>query len=168
MRDLSPADLALLASERQVQAPKIQRLRDRHHALAKCLAEGMSNAEAAAVTGYDPSRISILKGDASFQELVAHYRQVEDALLAEFTQRATILTLTAMDNLQEAAEAGELTVGQSLEIAKTFADRTGHAPLQRVQQTNINVDLGGRLQAARSRLESARRLTIVSSEPTED
>lgn len=152
VRDLSEADLALLASGRGVQAPSIKRLRDRHHALARLLAQGMSASEASAVTGYDPSRISILKKDPTFAELVDHYRKVDNALMAEFTERATLLTLTAMDVLQEAAENDELTVGQALEISKTFADRTGHAPVTKVQQTNINVDLGSRLAAARSRI----------------
>lgn len=163
LRDLGEADLVLLASERQVTAPSIKRLRDRHHALARLLAQGMSNAEASAITGYDPSRISILKKDPTFAELVAHYHTQENALLAEFTERATTLTLEAMNVLQDAAEEGELTIGQALEIAKTFADRTGHAPVTKVQQTNINLDLGGRLAAARSRLEQAR---IVASLPS--
>lgn len=165
VRELGEADFALLASERGVKAPSIKRLRDRHHALARCLAQGMKPAEASAVTGYDVSRISILQSDPSFKELLGHYRIVENSLAADFQDRATLLTLTAMDTLQEAAENDELTVGQALEIAKTFADRTGHAPVQKVQQTNINLDLGSRLASARARVEQAR---VVQTLPAPD
>ena len=154
VRELEPGDLALLASERGTVSRPIARLRDRLHSLARCLARGMSNAEAAIVTGYDPSRISVLKGDPSFQELLAYYRAEENEALADFTQRATDLTLTAMDSLQEALEDEEnpMSPAMVLEIAKFAADRTGHAPVTKSLNVNVNAELGNRLDAARNRL----------------
>lgn len=154
VRDLAPPDLALLASERGTKAPQVQRLRDRHHSLARCLAQGMSNNEASAVTGYDPSRISILLSSPDFKDLVAHYRKVEDSLLGEFVDRATTLTLTAMNELQERLEDKPESLGEGmlLEVAKSFADRTGHAPITKNLNINANVNLGDRLQAARKRV----------------
>src|SRR5687768_16258292 len=70
-RELTRSDLALLKTERGVQPSHIQRLSERHHALARCLASGLSVADACAITGYTPSRVSILKGDPSFEELIA-------------------------------------------------------------------------------------------------
>ena len=157
VRPLAPSDLALLASERGTASRPVARLRDRHHSLARCLARGMSNAEAAIVTGYDPSRISVLKGDPSFQELLSYYRACEDELLADFTQRATDLTLTAMDALQEAIEDEEnpMAPAMILEVAKFAADRTGHAPVTKSLNVNVNADLGNRLDAARKRLRGS-------------
>src|SRR5262245_47529587 len=65
-RPLREADLALLSSERGIQPVALKRITERHHALARCLATGMSATEASIVTGYSPSRISILKDDPAF------------------------------------------------------------------------------------------------------
>lgn len=158
LRDLGPADLALLASERGIAPKPIAKLRDRHHALARCLAQGMSNAAASAITGYDPSRISILKADPTFKELVAQYTSIEDGLLADFTERATNLSLSAMneiaDRLEEAPE--EFSVPTLLEIVKTTADRTGHAPISKNINVNVAAGMGDRLAAARRRMQQAR------------
>ena len=154
VRDVTESDLALLASERGVKPPAIAKLRDRHHSLARCLAQGMSNTEASAVTGYDPSRVSILKADPTFRELISHYRSKEDSALADWSQRAASLSLMAVDEMTDRLEEApeDFTVGQLLEVTKVLADRTGHAPVQKVQQTNINVELGNRMLAARQRL----------------
>lgn len=158
VRDIREADLAVLASSRESTSPHIcGPLRERHHALARVLAQGMADADAASVTGYSLSRISILKRDPSFIELLAHYRGVENGLLAEFSQRASQLSMTAMDAiLDELEDAPEkVPLATKLEIAKFAADRTGHAPVQKNLNINANVDLGNRLSAARRRLASA-------------
>lgn len=169
VRDLGEADISLLGTERGVTARPIAKLRDRHHQLARCLAQGMNGVEASAVTGYDPSRISILKSDPSFIELVTFYRENENAQLAEFQRRAAMVSITALQNLQEQVEDEEnpLTVDQNLTIVKTLADRTGHAPVQRSVQTNVNVELGQRLAQARSRLAALAAPVITEAEFTE-
>lgn len=158
VRELGQADLALLASERGVKAPELKRLRDRHHALARCLATGMSPAEASAVTGYDVSRISILRADPTFKELMAHYAEMKETAFADFQERAAIASIVALDLVVERMEdtPDDISTNQALEIVKTLADRTGHSPVQRVQNTNVNIDLGGRLAAARQRMQAAR------------
>jgi hypothetical protein len=152
-RELSAADLALLASERGVKPTAIVQLRERHHALARCLAGGMSNSEAAIITGYDPSRISILKSDPLFTKLVEDYRTMSSAVTADFVERTNVLALTAVNRMQEALENEESppSLAQTLEIAKYAADRTGNAPTTKTQNVNVNVNLGDRLRAARER-----------------
>lgn len=153
--ELRPADLALLASERGIVAPTIVRLRERHHHLARVLAGGANNSEASLITGYDPSRISILRSDPTFQALMADYRSIEDGLLADFVDRATTLGMTAMSNLQDKLEEGSTSDSMELEIAKFAADRTGHAPVQKSVSLSANVELGSRLNAARKRMQAA-------------
>lgn len=154
VRDIRESDLALLGESRNSRAPAIKQLRDRHHQLARCIAQGMRDGEASAVTGYDPSRISILKSDPAFKELVAHYSCVEDSLLADFTQRATTMTLSAMNEIQERIESDpeSIPLNTLLEITKTGADRIGHAPVQKSVSINANVELGSRMAAARARV----------------
>lgn len=156
VRELTEGDLTLLASEREVSVvpPLVQRLRDRHQALARCLAQGMTESEAAIVTGYDVNRISILKRDPSFKALIDTFAKIEDGLQADFMERTAVLTLTAINNMQEALEDDEkpLPISMQLEIAKFGADRTGHAPVQKTFNLNANVDLGSRMSEARKRL----------------
>lgn len=161
--ELTAADLALLASERGVKPTPIKMLRERHHALARCLSSGMSPAEASIITGYDPSRISVLKADPTFQALVADYSTVAAGVTADFVQRANVLSLTTMNRLQEIVEDDEQVLSPSilLEINKFAADRTGNAPVQKNLNMNVSADLGTKLDAARRRLAAATPVQIV-------
>lgn len=159
VRELVPADLALLASERGVKPTEIVKLRERHHALARCLASGMSNTQAAEITGYDPSRISILKNNELFRGLIEDYKTMGKAVTADFVERAAILATTAVNRMQEAMEdeANPPSLAQSIEVAKFAADRTGNAPTTKTQNVNVNVGFGDRLRAARERGNAALR-----------
>lgn len=167
VRELGEADLALLASGRGVKPPTLEKLRDRHHALARCLALSMKDAEASAVTGYSLSRISILKGDPTFKQLMEHYRDVKNSGMADFVDRATQVSITALDILADRLEEdpNSVTVSQALEIVKTTADRSGHAPVNRQVNLSAHVDLGSRLANARARLE---RMTQQALPPPEE
>ena len=164
VRELDSTDIALLAEEKGSTAPPLKRLSERHHALARCLASGMADGDAAITCGYVLSRVSILKADPAFQELLAFYRQnVTDKYLDMHGVLAG-LSLDAAMELRERLEADTqaedktLSVGQLIELTKMGADRTGYGPQS--SQLNVNVDLAGRLEAARKRVEQ-RRLNAV-------
>lgn len=163
---ISPADLALLDAPRASEPPKIARLHDRHHALARALASGMRPYEASAITGYDPSRISILQRDPSFQDLVEDYRVKNDAAQASFVERASLVAVTALSRLADRLEDDEDPMSDStlIEVVKLTADRTGHAPVQKNLNLNVNQDLGARLRAASARLQS---ITVIEGEATD-
>lgn len=155
VRPLTEADLVLLAEEKGSVPPPVKRIRDRHHALARILASGKSEGEAAAITGYDISRVSILKNDPAFRELLAFYRDnVEAEYLSLHEQLAGIATDAAIllrEKIEEEPE--KLSVGQLLELTKMGADRTGHGPAQKVEH-NVNVNLANRLEQARERVKN--------------
>lgn len=164
-RDLTEADLSLLGAPRGVKAPSIGKIRDRHHSLARCIAQGMKDHEASAITGYSPSRISILKSDPLFNALVEGYRDLSADAYADFVDRATTLALTAVNELQDRMEddatAAEMTPATLLEIGKFGADRAGYAPVNKTVNVGVNVNIGQRLQAARA------RLSVVPPAPAE-
>ena len=157
--ELTPADLALLASERGIKPTPIKMLRERHRALARCIAAGMSNAEASVITGYDTSRISILKNDPSFAALVEDFKTLSAGVQADFVERANVLALAVVDSLIEDLENEEkpLSPATKLEIGKFAADRTGNGPSTKTQNVNVHVNLGDRLRAARERSNAALR-----------
>jgi len=166
VRALKEADLALLGEERGSAAPPIKRIGERHHALARALASGMSPSEAGILTGYSGSRVSILLDDPTFQELLSFYREDVNAQYRDLHQRLSGLALDAADELatrlEEEPEA--FSIGQIIEVTKLGADRTGHGPQSSQTNVNVNVDLAGRLAAARERV-AARRL--ISENPDE-
>lgn len=151
VRELTESDIALLQVERGIKPTQLQRITDRHHALARCLATGMSATESGLVTGYTPSRISILRGDPAFEELIAFYQAETAKPVLDLQQRMTSLALDATAELQDRLELSpaEVSTDQLLDTIKLTADRTGHGPKQ--TNVNVNVNLGERMKAARER-----------------
>lgn len=160
LRELETVDLLALGEEKGSEAPAIKRLSDRHHALARNLASGMGESEAAIMCGYAASRVSILKDDPAFKELLAFYRNDVSAQYRDLHQRLSGLAMDAAEELSDRLEAApeDISVGQLMEITKMGADRTGYGPQTSSTNVNINVDLASRLQKARERVEERKRL----------
>lgn len=170
VRPLDGADIALLGEEKGSKAPPLKRLSERHHALARCLASGMEDSAAAVTCGYVLSRVSILKADPAFQELLAFYRADVNSKYLDMHGVLAGLSLDAAMELRERlevdmdAEEKKISVTQLMELTKLGADRTGFGPQS--SQVNVNVDLAGRLEAARKRV--AARTLIEGPTPGED
>lgn len=159
VRPLIEADLALLNTEKGSSSNPIKRLSDRHHALARAIASGIKDGEAAIRCGYTASRVSILKSDPAFSELIEFYRaDVDKEYLDQHGMLASI-SKTAMLNLQDRLEdePEKLSVGQLIELTKLGADRTGAGPQSSSMNINVNVDMASRLEAARKR-NAARKI----------
>lgn len=152
-RELTLGELESLRDERGVRPPPVKKLRERHHALARCLADGLTNNEAALTTGYDPSRISILLADPAFKDLIAFYRSAKVEQYADMHQRLAVLGTTAVDELQDRLEeAGEsFSANELLKVAEFAADRSGYGPSSK-QEVSHTVNFGARLEAARRRM----------------
>lgn len=162
IRHATGEDIASLALP-SIPNPDVKRMTERHHALARSLALGVTEGEAAVSLGYDPSRVSILRSSPAFAELVAFYRGQLGIEFAEFGSIVKGLASDAMlilrDRLEEQPE--EATLGQLLEIAKFGADRSGFGP-QSKQEVTVKTDLGSRLAAARERLQRQQQERLLS------
>lgn len=158
VRDLVPADLSM--PKAQVQSAKpLAKIRDQHHALARVLALGTSEGDASIITGYSPSRISILKADPQFQELLEFYRQGSVQATADLRERMLNLGLASVQELSERLEDDPESFSPGLlkDIAKDMADRTGYAPNKGPNvNININAELTDRIKAARARVAAAK------------
>jgi len=133
-RELSAADIAALALPRGAKPSPIARIHASHHALARCLASGMKATQAALITGYSASRISILQRDETFAALVRDYRDEAKATFADLAERMNGMSLDAIEILHDRlhAEPQEFSIPMLLDVVKAFADRTGHGPGQEV------------------------------------
>jgi hypothetical protein len=146
---LTEADVALLASERGTKAPTLKRIRDVHHTLAQMVAQGASLAEIMAVTGYSASRISILRSDPAFKELVAHYHKVSERVYANAVEVSTGIYLDTLRDLAEEAEAGNLSVRERLELARVAGAGAGFN--RSTTEVNVSMTLAKTVEAGRKR-----------------
>src|SRR5260221_318195 len=85
-RDLTPADALLLASQpgpAKSNAPVIQKFSATHQQAARLVARGLSNLEVALAVGRTAQRISDLKRDPTFCELVAYNQEMLAELVTD-------------------------------------------------------------------------------------
>ncbi len=140
-----------------VQAVDIKALRHTHHRLAQMLAVGVDEMVAAKLCNYSISRVSILKSDPSFAELLAHYSAEVHDEWADFVGTAANLSMDFLQELQKRLDENpeQFSVNALNEALKTLADRTGHAPVAKSINVNVNTGLGDKLRAARERASRA-------------
>ena len=132
VRDLNDADLAILAtSPLGSQPPAIKRLTDRHHSLARLLAAGTPETEAALILNYDISRVSILKNSPAFQELLALYRGEVNREFATVLDHMAGISRDALVILRDRLEENEdrFSNNELMKIAADFSDRSINADL---------------------------------------
>jgi hypothetical protein len=128
LRSLTENDAALLDEAAPVgsKPPPIKSANAKHHSLARLLAQGVEQVEASAITGYCISRISILKQDPTFQELLAFYREQKAEVFIDTQRKLADLGNVCVDEIAERLEASadEFSTGQLLEIAELCLDRS--------------------------------------------
>ena len=157
LREVSDADLLALQEEAAVKPQPIKKLRQRHHALAKALADGIPDGEAGMLCGYTASHVSILKADPSFKDLLKFYGEKKDERYLELHDKIAALGEDAVDEITDRLEsdAESFSVGQLLEVSKMALDRSGHGP-QTSTNVNVNVGLADKLAQGRQRALEAK------------
>lgn len=127
-RELNGADLELIQNppEKGITTRPLVKLRHTHHFLARMLAEGRKNGEVALMTGYSPSRISILQNDPAFKELISYYKENVEAKYLDVHERLATLGLSSLDELQERLESepDSFKHRELLELAEFALDRS--------------------------------------------
>jgi hypothetical protein len=140
VREVTPQDLASLDAVKGSTAPTLSRIRDSHHALARIVALGHTNIEAAAITGYTPGRVSVLRSDPAFQDLVAHYKSRADEQFADLGGRMKAISLDVLSELHERIieHPEEFSPKDLTDAFKTVADRIGYGPASKTE-SNVSV-----------------------------
>ena len=156
-RELTPLELSLPAAKAPAQG-QIQKLRSSHHAAARYFALGMKNYEVSAVTGYTEARLSVLKNDPSFQELITYYQNNAAEKVVELRERMLTVGLDALDVLQERLDErpDDFKNGELTDVVRTMADRTGNGPSSSSVNVNVNAELTDVMAKARARVELMR------------
>lgn len=164
VRNLREEDIPLLdevGARAPAQKTSLKRITDRHHALARLLAQGLPVGEAAISLGYDPHRASILKADPAFQELIRFYRTSLTREQRTNFERLTGLAADAADVLSERLEETpeKVSTDALISIVKLGADRTGLGPTSTQVAVNLNANLADRMKRAREAAQSG-QITI--------
>lgn len=142
---------------RDAAPTRVAKFRDSHHAIARCYALGLRDCEVAAQTGYSLSRLSILKSDPAFGDLIERYRSIGDLehqALVNVMNRVMMRGYTLMDESFEATHDKGVPLGLGelrpiMDIVSDLADRVG-TPKHSVN-TQVNLSLGDRIESARKR-----------------
>lgn len=169
VRPLARDDLTVLKSNRV--APRSKIFRDTHHRLARLIASGIRESEVLRITGYSWTRLSTLKLDPAFQELIANYRdKATEAWVSgqdEFYETSTSNMLRAERQIEEhldaADESGELvSIKTLLAITSDRADRFGY-PKKKEINSNHTIDFAKRIENVMARTG---RGSVIDARPT--
>lgn len=123
------------------EAPTIAKLRGIHHEIAQLLAQGLSETEVSAITSYSLSRISTLKRDPSFKDLVAFYQKQKTEQFTDVQKRLATLSLDAIGEIQErlAEKPDSISTSQLIELSKVTLDRAGYSPVAKSQNISVSM-----------------------------
>lgn len=165
-RELTAEDLAALSARTTRNPYQVEKITERHHTLARLIASGLKQSEAAAIVGYSQMHVSMLMDSPAFRELMIVYSNAKDLEFADFAGRLAGLGKDAIVELQTRFEEKpeEFSNSMLLELVTKLGDRSGFGPQTKNTQVNINVDLGSRLAAARLRAREAAMKTIPSQD----
>lgn len=170
VRELTPADLPTLDVERGIKQPPLQRVRDRHHALARALASGMAENVAAVAVSMDISRVSVLKSDPAFKELLEFYRSETAAAYRSLHEELAGISMDAAAEIRRRLEDNEMAekmpIATLVELTKMGADRTGFGPASQ-SSVAVTVDFGARLEAARKRVAQRQMIDVTPNAAAE-
>lgn len=165
-RDLDFVDLETRKEPKHTTPVHIKKIRSRHRTLARHIASGMKQSEAAILVGMTDSRVSILLTDPMFIQLVGLYSAEVDKSFTEMNEKMANLGEDIIDNLQEKFDEDpeSFTLKEQHELLKTLADRTGNGPATATQTVNLNIGLADRMETARNRVEANRMKDITPVE----
>jgi hypothetical protein len=131
-RELTEEDVIILMEDppRGSETPSIIKLKQSHHKLAQLLAEGVPDIEASLITGYAQSRISILKTDPAFKELLAHYKGIQKDIYINVHERLSGMSLDALEEIHSRLEENpeDFSIKELKELVELGFDRSGFGP----------------------------------------
>jgi len=142
----------------------LTQIRDRHHWIARLVAEGEDDVGISAVTGISLSRLQMLRPDPAFQELVSHYSATNKTYQLDLLGRLSALSGIAVELLLERMEEdpSQFSNKELRELLQVSADRTGHGPSSTVKVAQFNgLDY---LKALRDEVRNASAGSVIPRE----
>lgn len=138
-RSLAMEDLMAAATKPTEPNPGVKQLRQSHHQLAKLLAQGLKQVDIASITGFSMSRISVLKSDPQFAELLSYYQEMEaegwQNARADMRERLLSLGFDSIETLHSRLEEDPEGFSNDalLKLVELTTDRTGHGKVTKLE-----------------------------------
>jgi hypothetical protein len=153
-----------LAHVKRGSVPAVKRFRDSHHKMAQLFAMGLKTHEVAELTGYSLSRVSLLRSNPAFDDLVDQKRGLDESNIKDGMQAYYQMILDnglkaerkLADKLDDDDETEEMSVRELISISRDSADRVGLS--KRTVQTNISVDFAVSLDRAIARSRTVKQI----------
>lgn len=125
-RELGAEDVVKLWELPAERVTPLKKLRYNHHLLAKAVASGKSLMECSAITGLSGARISVIKNDPAFMELVSFYAEELHEVFVDVHARMAALGTSVLEELQERFDEApdKFTKKELMELFTTMADRS--------------------------------------------
>jgi len=136
LREISQEDLVTLATTPKGSTTGVlKKIRSIHHSVARLLASGMKAVQVSATVGMCSSRISILKNDPAFQELLEFYENSEADAYVDVRGKMVSLGSDAAaelhDRILEDPEA--VSTKNLIDVLTASLDRGGHSPVHKTE-----------------------------------
>ena len=152
-RELELKDLDRLIAESRPQTQRLKAIREVHHRIARMMAAGLTNVEVAASLGLSVNRMSLLRGDPAFQELLAFYTEQEKEIWQEVREHAAQLGITAAQVIHERMldDPEKMKTADLLSVMRSGLDYGGHKPAERSESLHVHTTAEqlARIKAAR-------------------
>lgn len=152
---LEPSQLAELLALEASPRP-VDRIRQKHHLLARYLAKGHAIVDAAMLSGYSSGAARVLENDPAFQDLLRYYTKELEEYKEQLIVKLEAISIEAadelMDRLSDETLRAKMSVTQLERLVVLASDRLGLAPQRAAAEVNINVNIASRLDAANRRL----------------
>jgi hypothetical protein len=132
--------------------------------MAQLFACGLRPKEVAELTGYSLARVSVLRSNPAFEDLVDQKRGLDEGEIRDGMQAYYQIILEnglkaerkLADKLDDDDETEELSVRELISISRDSADRVGLS--KRTVQTNISVDFAQMLDRAIARTRTVKEI----------
>lgn len=106
----------------------LKKIREKHHHVARLVADGLQQRMVASITGYQESYISILLNNPSMIELVELYRIRNGKAVEIATEKLRTVGLKALEKLDAKIENDDLSNLELIATSKLGLDRGGLGP----------------------------------------
>lgn len=168
-REVTLDDVAALVAnpERGSLTPSLQKLKSSHHQLARLIAEGRTDADCHLITGYSVSRISLLKRDPAFADLVSYYSEQVTEVYVNVHQRLANVGLDALEELQERLEEApeKFSHTELLAVMERTLDRGGYGP-KSTQVHEVGTSVSSLLEAVKEEVRNRQNGRIKTLDAT--
>jgi len=106
----------------------LKKIKEKHHHVARLIADGLKQSLVATISGYTESYISVLLNAPAMQELIELYRIKNGAATQIAVEKLKTVGLKALEKLDARITADELDNNELISTAKLGLDRSGHGP----------------------------------------